>query len=61
MKNKTNTPKQSIAGKVKGLVKQDILISVLIASVALNLFAVVGYVLVEGTNDYGVVIYEKRG
>ena len=61
MKNKTNTPKQSIPEKVKSLVRQDILVSVLIASVALNLFAVVGYVLVEGTNNYGVVIYEKKG
>ena len=61
MKDKTNKSKQSIPEKVKNLVKRDIMISVLIASVALNLFAVVGYVLVEGTNDYGVVIYEKKG
>lgn len=61
MKNKTNTSKKSITEKVKNLVKRDILISVLIASVALNLFAVIGYVLVEGTNNYGIVVYEKKG
>lgn len=59
MKNNTKTTKQPISQKIKQMVQRDVLISALIASVALNLFAVTGYVLIEGTNDYGVVVYQK--
>jgi hypothetical protein len=59
MKNNTKTTKTAISQKIKKMVQRDVLVAALIASVALNLFAVTGYVLIEGTNDYGVVVYQK--